>query len=924
MFATVLAMFLALGVGAVPATAGPNAPAAPGAAAPRTTRTGPADRPDGALPPGWNARPVAGGVELSYDAGRPIPRTDAGVRVVAGGRTLGPAAVTGTVAAITLPRLPEDTGSLSLVAGTRPIGDLLDRVAASTARDGAPGASRAVPAPATATVPASLTPRTPEPVTAVDYELPPLKDPQFSAPLRVLARVIGPRAPRADRPLVLFAHGRHGTCYRRGEVSGSYPCPKGWRPIPSLLGYEYAQRLLAGQGFVTVSIDLNGVNGQDDTVTDGGAGARARLVRHHLRTLAGWNANPETSPIAKRLSLRFDPRSILLVGHSRGGEGVARAVAQAGPEDPYAVTGLLLLAPTDFARATIPNVPTTVILPGCDGDVSDLQGQVYVDRALDTGGPTALHTAVYVPGSNHNSYNSEWTPATARAPAFDDAEMSGCTVRGRLGDAGVRSVGAMYALATAFAYLTGEDRGTGLLDGSVAAPPGSNVRGMLVTPVGGPRRLLWRGNAPGTPPATVAGGRLCHSLSERAAACTNAEEYAGPHWLALDERIPRAARLALARRGDEAGLRLTDPVALDAADWLDLRVVVPPGKAGRLAVRVADDAGRSTLLAPVIGASVRGLPSLLPKRGQAGWSGRWWGQLVRVPLRPASQAGVDLHRLRGVSLVTAADGLDGAVLLDVSAGRPGLGRDQVDPAPLPRLDPGATSRVVPEGSTTHTVMVAFELNRAAATDIDVVAMIAGSDASLGPTYADPLVRRLRLPAGSTRLEIPVTVPGDRLDSPDRGVDVTVEVHGPAVTGDWISTLTIRDDDPAPRLRIAPAAAAVEGRPLVWVARLDRPSGQDVSLEISALPSRRELSSADLTASARSNWNVDGKPVRPLSRAGLSAYLSIPAGKTSVAIVMDSLRDRRREGTERVALRVVPTQVASTRPVVLTGTVTDSR
>lgn len=906
-------------LGAPPAGAQPPPPAPTRGAAATVPNDPTAARLNRPLPPGWSTRRVAAGYALSYDAGQPIPVTDAGVRVVAGGRDLGPASVAGGVATVVVPRLPADLGSLALRSGGRPVDALLDAADTTT---GVGAGSRAVPGPATAVVPPSLTPRAAEPVIAVDYLLPSLKDDRVTAPLRVLARVVAPRAPRADRPLVLFAHGRHGTCYRRGEVSGAYPCPKGWRSLPSLLGYEYAQRLIAGQGFVTVSIDLNGVNGQDDVLDDGGAGLRSTLIRHHLQTLTAWNAEPATVPFAKKLSLRFDPRSILLVGHSRGGEGVARAVAQAETDDPYAVAGLLLLAPTDFARQTVPNVPTTVILPSCDGDVSDLQGQLYVDRTLDAGNPTALHTAVYVPGSNHNFYNSEWTPSTARAPAFDDGEASGCVPRTRLNDRAVRSVGATYALATGFAYLARQERGTDLLDGTVGTPPGSAVRGLLATSVGGPRRLLWRGNAAGTPAATVTGGRLCHSMSDRADACASGVDLTGPHWLTADDRVPRSARLALARRGAEAGLRFTDPVDLDRSDWLDLRVVVAPGTAGRLSVRLEDTAGRSILVTPRVGASVHGLPAVLPRRGQPGTSGHLWGQLVRVAADPAWRVGVDLHHVRAIRLVSLGGGLDGAVLLDVSAGVAGLGDDATSP-PLPRLDPVGASPTVPEGSVHRTVTVPFALNRPASSDVEIVAAVAGGQDDHDGTGGIPVLHRIPVAAGDTRVDVPVRIAGNRLDDPDRTYLIAVEINGQAITGGWVTTLTVRDDDPAPRLTITPAATTREGRTLAWVARLDRPSGQHATLEISATPSRRELSVADLPPSARAKWGVDGRPPgRPLSRAGLTSYSDIPPGKTSVVIGMGTLRDRRREGPERVTLRVVPGQVASTRPIVLTGTVSD--
>ena len=50
--------------------------------------------------------------------------------------------------------------------------------------------------------------------------------------------------------------------------------------MPSYRGYLQAQQLLASQGYVTVSISANGINGQDYLDEDGGAQARSSLVRH--------------------------------------------------------------------------------------------------------------------------------------------------------------------------------------------------------------------------------------------------------------------------------------------------------------------------------------------------------------------------------------------------------------------------------------------------------------------------------------------------------------------------------------------------------------------------------------------------------------------------------------------------------------------
>ena len=49
----------------------------------------------------------------------------------------------------------------------------------------------------------------------------------------------------------------------------------------------------------------------------------------------------------------------------------------------WTIRGVLLIGPTIFGHNPVPDVPSATILPGCDGDVSDLQGQMYVDATRD-------------------------------------------------------------------------------------------------------------------------------------------------------------------------------------------------------------------------------------------------------------------------------------------------------------------------------------------------------------------------------------------------------------------------------------------------------------------------------------------------------------------------------------------------------------
>jgi len=96
------------------------------------------------------------------------------------------------------------------------------------------------------------------------YALPSLAIAEFPAPVEVVAEVTAPIGSVVPAPLVLLLHGRHSTCYRggpAGEASGDWPCPPGWRSVPSHTGYRYITDVLASQGYLTVSISANGING---------------------------------------------------------------------------------------------------------------------------------------------------------------------------------------------------------------------------------------------------------------------------------------------------------------------------------------------------------------------------------------------------------------------------------------------------------------------------------------------------------------------------------------------------------------------------------------------------------------------------------------------------------------------------------------
>ena len=140
-------------------------------------------------------------------------------------------------------------------------------------------------------------------------------------------------------PLLLFLHGRHGTCtYASVQFLSPGACPNATvvEPIDSYRGYDYLAENLASHGYAVASIDANTINDRD-LAGDSGANARGRLVLRTLDEFASVNATgaslpdqpgaPTVLPRAEvpQLKGRLDLSRTGIMGHSRGGEGVARA-----------------------------------------------------------------------------------------------------------------------------------------------------------------------------------------------------------------------------------------------------------------------------------------------------------------------------------------------------------------------------------------------------------------------------------------------------------------------------------------------------------------------------------------------------------------------------------------------------------------------
>jgi hypothetical protein len=446
----------------------------------------------GELPPRWQVTAVDSGVRLSWRSAVTIPSLAARVEFRLGAKLLG------------YPGLAADGRTLLLDLASVPAGDL-GRLAvwrSGVRLDVAQPAERAA---GSAETPAMTGRRRlldvdpGEPgrwkVRTSDYALPDIRVPDFRVPVEVRGHVVAPVSAPGARPLVVLLHGAHSTCYvaETKSLDTIWPCPAGATEVPNHLGYRYLQRLLASQGYVTVSLSANGVNGQefDLAAEDWGMTQRSALVRFHLRRWAAWSAGQ--GQFGERWVGRVDMQRVLLVGHSRGGEGVARAAIDTPADAPWKVAGQVLLAPTAFGLQQAPYVPTISVLPYCDGDVVWLSGQLQVDLGRDVVRDPALRSAVMVMGANHNFFNTEWTPGVSSTIGGDDAVDAGpCRAQaaGRLKSGEQRAVGKAFVAGAARLLLRGDESVLPLYDGSWARVRSTGRAETLSSALGGRRHMM--------------------------------------------------------------------------------------------------------------------------------------------------------------------------------------------------------------------------------------------------------------------------------------------------------------------------------------------------------------------------------------------------------------------------------------------------
>jgi dienelactone hydrolase len=228
-------------------------------------------------------------------------------------------------------------------------------------------------------------------------------------PVRLNGLIAAPSHGKGPFPVIVILHGTHPGCPEIDHVD-RWPCdPADERP--NYRGFGYLAEHLAANGYVALSININAEN----TFGFGEPTPGERLtqiVDKHLKALTAASAGGENK-FGVELKGKADMRRLALIGHSRGGEmalqilhSLEMAAADRNGYGP--VAGVLQIAPSPgfVDPADGSPVPLGIILPMCDADVINQEGQHFYEGARLAPGQQAWVTSVFLERANHNFFNT--------------------------------------------------------------------------------------------------------------------------------------------------------------------------------------------------------------------------------------------------------------------------------------------------------------------------------------------------------------------------------------------------------------------------------------------------------------------------------------------------------------------------------------
>ncbi|WGL51428.1 Ig-like domain-containing protein [Nocardioides sp. BP30] len=837
--------------------------------------------PDGVVASGstWDVTRVAGGYAVTLHLSAPLPVRDAAPDLVADGVDLGAATESADGKTLTVSTSSTEVASAKDVSWQWSTGGQ-DTTTGPTSAAALPKASK-LSKSVRADVVGSAANDDPLTIGTDAYSV---SDYDFGAQSLPLTDIGGIRGELQGRiylpstpgphPVVIFMHGRHSACYNSVSLKGvsQWPCTVASDGSPnysilSYAGYDGAGDALAADGYTVVSISVNAINANDNQLSpDDGAASRGQAVLDTLTMLKKANAgesftyhdaatntdntldqalvngasvasggkNASQGAIAQTLTAKdlvgtMDFSDIGVMGHSRGGEGaVTAATLNEGLAHPWNIKSVFALAPIDFTRDTLPDVDTATLLPYCDGDVSDQQGQHFYADSRHNFDDNVLRSDVWVMGTDHDFYNTSWTPNYPGAS--DDWSSSQDAVCGsqsptttRLSPSQQFEAGSAYVAGWFQLTLGGQSQFQGMFDGSGTEPASvasfADVRTVAQQPASMRDDITdFAATSPlvgtsGTATAVVCASRYGRTVPEPLPSCTTAANdtlsaapltsQQQPYWTpaSFAPNVPLNPMTDLSWTDGTGALTVTVPAAKrNVSSYQEMTLTMSPDQSvptGTDMTLAVSDAAGHTWSKPVSSLNiwaVKRMPGSDTTTGnKPGNLHKLVLQQVHVPTADLAAAGLNLSNIAQVKL-TAAQGLDatpagGVYLSDLTFDSKGVGTPVVESWPTVNVN----STNIEEGSGPGTADVAVYLDKAATKPVTTyLSMIGSATGKVGLA-----MQKVTFQPGQTCQAVTVPTTGDKTagTAPSTAYKVDVSNSTNAVLGaqDY-GTVTVREDD----------------------------------------------------------------------------------------------------------------------------------
>jgi hypothetical protein len=265
--------------------------------------------------------------------------------------------------------------------------------------------------------------------TTITQSMFPSDNPFHNMPVRLNGVIAAPTGDDGPYPVVIILHGNHPGCpVPEGDMVDRWPCDLEVERR-NYAGFDYLVQYLAAEGYVALSININAeyTFGFGEPIPFERLG---QLVDLHLGALAAA-VGGETNKFGVQLEGRADLSRLAFIGHSQGAEGAFRLIQQAGLEFPHAFMdvgygpayGLLMLAPAaNWAGAEGARLPLAVILPACDMDVFNQDGQLYHEITRLDPQQSTWASSIWLERANHNYFNQTLSDEAVARPGRPDCE----------------------------------------------------------------------------------------------------------------------------------------------------------------------------------------------------------------------------------------------------------------------------------------------------------------------------------------------------------------------------------------------------------------------------------------------------------------------------------------------------------------------